>query len=595
MSSTIAQPSVTKSMNGVVTYNDGQGTEISNGVVTAQTLNVVNLNTQNIVAPDPSLDSSLYVDDITDVYLASSCFNLYIRTLTLTTAYLTTYGFTEFLQANDPSRAIALYTNVDNNTIFLGSNTSPIVSPYTCVNSDELANKGYVDSVISTGGASLTATQTFSGVNTFDNTLYVGTTSSTIAVFNSKCVFSSPIIGDITYDSDIASNINFYFKIGGVNTSLMQFSGGTTAYNGVMSFLTGTYSLSTQSLISLISPIIRLENIALNTFLDIDTQTAGTIASNYKTNTASSTTITSSIVASGGTTTNTGDITINGGSLNLNAPITNDVTFSSGTNTAINWFFKILGVATSKIQFSGGTTTYNGVMSFLTGTFSIAASVLINIASPLFKFENTASTTAMDVDLSVAGTAGLEFRTNTSIPANVTSSIVASGGTTANTGTITATQGTLKLTSGTTTEITSPSVKLMTGTSLYGDVDGSGLTLPLFVGNCTTLVTAATTLTMSNTARETMIIIPTGTTTSFTITLSTSNVRDSATFHIFNFGTGTITISGGSTRMFGTGYTLGGGSSIPLGSGVGRSFRCCAKSTGIGNASNNAAGWYVHT
>ena len=92
-----------------------------------------------------------------------------------------------------------------------------------------------------------------------------------------------------------------------------------------------------------------------------------------------------------------------------------------------------------------------------------------------------------------------------------------------------------------------------------------------------------------------MIIIPVGTTTSFTITLSTSNTRDSATFHIMNMGTGTVTVSGGSTRMFGTGYTLGGGASIPLGSGIGRSFRCCAKSTGIGTTNNNAAGWYVHT
>jgi len=677
MSSTIAQPSVMKSMNGVVTYDDGQGTVISNGVVSTQTLNVVNLNTQNIVAPDPALDSSLYVDDISDVYIANNCANLYLRTLEMTTFYLPTYGFTEFIQATDGTRATALFTN-SSNTIFLGTPSSPIVSPYVCVNNDELANKGYVDSVVvSGGGASLTATQTFTGVNTFDNDTVIGkddytsTISIRALVFNIAtnemicqaldnslfiqpyCKFTSSDLtqnmildtgvsgkiiqyystntaatsvitgrimleggdatdysGDmtidaknlnlnnqtITYDAGTASSVTWLFKIAGIATSYMNFSSGSASYNGVMTCITGSYGIACQTLISMTSPITTFENTLLDTNLDINTETAGEIALNYRTNTASSTVVTSSIVGSGGTTTNSGDIAINAGSLTLNAPIVGDtVTFDSGALTTINLYFKILGVATSLLQFSGGTTTYNGVASFLTGTFSAACSVLIQLKSNLSTFTNSADTTALDVDIGVAGTLGLEFRTNTAVPTRITSSIEATGNTAALAGTMTLTNGILNLNSSVGTDFNNNRVRLIGTSTLYGDADGTGNYLPLFAGNCFTLVTAAVTLTMRDVTRESMYVIPFGTTTSFTITLSTTNSRDSATFHIMNNGTGTITVgAGGGGRMFGNGYTLGGQNTVTLASGVGRSFRCCQKTGGVGISSGLTIAWYVH-
>jgi hypothetical protein len=140
-----------KSMNGVITYDDGQGTVISGGSIQTDTLDVETLNTQNIVAPDPGADSSLYVDDITDVYLASNCSTLHARTLSLNT-FGTEYGTTEFMQYDTAANAIALFTNCDN-AILLGSSTSPIISDYTCVNSYELANKGYVDAAVAGGGS----------------------------------------------------------------------------------------------------------------------------------------------------------------------------------------------------------------------------------------------------------------------------------------------------------------------------------------------------------------------------------------------------------------------------------------------------------
>lgn len=221
---------------------------------------------------------------------------------------------------------------------------------------------------------------------------------------------------------------------------------------------------------------------------------------------------------------------------------------------------------------------------------TIIGTISVIITAPLIRF-NTGT-----LEIGNATPTSVNFMTNPSLPNVSTSSIVASGGTTANTGTMTITNATLNLNSSVGTDFNNTRVRL-TGTSpLYGDTSGSGDYLPLFDVNLCTHITGAITLTMSSVTRESMFIIPWGTATSFTITLNTSAVRDGSTFHIYNFGTGTITVFGGSGRMFGNGYTVGGQGSIALGSGVGRSFRACTRGSlgNLGNQNNNAAGWYVH-
>lgn len=674
MSNTNGFATLTKSMNGIITISDGSGTTISDGTITTDTanvnnLNVDNLNVQNIVAPDPTATSNIFNANTDDVNIGANCSQLRLKDL-----YTLTTGGYQLLETYEPTIPFVFMSN-NTASITLGSNTSPLIGEYTCINDNELANKGYVDSVVSGGGVSLSANNIFTGINTFDNNTIIGKTNYTSDIsinasifnivanelicqsldnslfvqpyckftnggFNQNMILETSTSGKITqnystntastavvtgrimveggdtttysgdmtldakninlnsssftFDAGIASSVNFFFKIAGVVTSLMMFSGGTTTYNGVMAFLTGSYSLACQTIIRMASPLFTFENGASTTAMDIDIGVAGTLGLEFRTNSTIPTNITSSIVASGGTTTNTGNITINAGNLILNTPIKGDVTFDAGILTSVALFFKIAGVATSKMVFSGGTTTYNGVMAFLTGSYNIACQTVVNMNSPLVTIENTASTTALDFNNNVAGTLGLEFRTNTANPTRITSSIVASGQTASNSGTMTLTNGTLNINSSIGTDFNNNRVRLTATSSLYGDTSGSAEYLPLFDGNCFTQITANTTLTMSSVARESMYVIPYGTTTSFTITLNTSATRDSATFHIYNFGTGTITVFGGSGRMFGEGYALGGQVSIGLGSGVGRSFRCCVRIGGIGNQNNNTTGWYVH-
>ena len=113
MSSTIAQPSNMKSMNGIVTYDDGAGTVISGGVVTASAL-----STQNITAPDAGASSTIY--------------------------------------------------GSSTNLITIGNVNTTVICESVPTTPNEVANKAYVDSV-SSGSVTLGGTNVWTGQNTFNN------------------------------------------------------------------------------------------------------------------------------------------------------------------------------------------------------------------------------------------------------------------------------------------------------------------------------------------------------------------------------------------------------------------------------------------
>ena len=158
MSNTSGQTTFTRSMNGLIDITDGAGFEASGGTVKAETLEVNSLDVQKIDAPDRTAISKVYARNTGDVLVGSLSDTLFMRDL-----YTTTQGGIQLLETTDPAIPFAFLSN-NTNDIYLGSNTSPLVSDYVCTASNHLANKGYVDSVAgggSTGGASLTATQTF--------------------------------------------------------------------------------------------------------------------------------------------------------------------------------------------------------------------------------------------------------------------------------------------------------------------------------------------------------------------------------------------------------------------------------------------------
>ena len=674
MSSTIAQPSVMKSMNGVVTYDDGQGTVISGGSIQTNTLDVETLNTQNIVAPDPGADSSLYVDDITDVYLASNCSTLHARTLSLNT-FGTEYGTTEFMQYDSASNAIALFTNCDN-AILLGSSTSPIISDYTCVNDFELANKGYVDAAVAGGGgsgASLTATQTFTGVNTFNNNTNIGKTdqSSTINIYGEVNIgnnTTSPgadtqIYGDVVTIQGLSStnlisnkttfgnagtpanaavdigtsgevdiNFNTYSGNRSIRTAQIKTTGGTastdsgdlvmTAKNitqgasSVMYFNGSDIRLGDPTYTSLIrlrggfeigdglnippadgyisgnhiytsgrtsmsgsTPLFSVTNYGtLTSSFNVNTSTANTIGVEFNTNPSLLSQITSKIVATG-TGLLAGALAFTAGAISFstttfsilaNTGITLSSVIASFVNLAATQYIDIDPTTSPPtIKYRSNTSSPSIVTASISGGSASATNAgTVTLNGNIATVQSQSGSGSFSIDATTSPIIYLDFKTNVSAPTTNMASIYVNGGTTAYTGTMSMTSGVL--------DLYAPTNRLTNNANLYADTgdSGGGTFIPMWVGNCMTIVTGASTFLAQNTAWHTFLCIPYSNSTAFTITLSNSGIRDCVPFYIMNNGSATITVTASNTlRMFGTGLTRGGQTNITLTAGVGKMFR----------------------
>jgi len=486
MSSTIAQPSVMKSMNGVVTYDDGQGTVISGGTIQTDTLDVTNLNTQNIVAPDPGADSSLYVDDISDVYLANNCSTLHLRTMELNT-FTTGYGTTDFIQSTDATKSIALFTNADN-AIQIGSSTSPLISDYTCVNDYELANKGYVDAAVAGGGGGggdvyLANTQTFTGVNTFDNNTNIGASAQTSTVniygevnignnvsspgadtqiygdvvtiqglsstnlISNKTTFGNagtPAVAsiDIGTVSEVELDFNTYSGDRTVRTAQIKTSGGNSSTDsGNLQMTAKNITMGATSVMEIDCNDIRLGD--ANYLSSIQLRGAFTIGDGYNIPPADGYIYgqhiyTSARESMSGSTpkfsiTNYGSIT---SSFNVNTTTASEIGVEFNTNSSL------LSQITSKIVATGtgllaGLLTFTaGAISFSVTTFSVLANTGITLSSVIASFVNLAATQYIDIDPS-SSPPTIKYRSNTSNPSLVTATISGGSSSVTNGGTIT--------------------------------------------------------------------------------------------------------------------------------------------------------------
>jgi hypothetical protein len=384
MSNTNGYATLTKSMNGIITLSDGAGTTISNGTIEATNLEVDNLDTQNLDAPDRTMLSKVYARNTGDVVVGSFSDYLYLRNL-----YTTTQGGIQLLETTDPAIPFAFLTN-NTNDIYLGSNTTPLISDYVCTASNHLANKQYVDSV-SGGGVSLSSNNIWTGTNQYENiginsnvnnklnigynltsgkTLYLGATGGT---------------GDI-YMNSTDLTLNALDQIDLIATNVL----------GINAPYVGMYS-TTQ--IENKTPKYTIRNpITYESKLDI-IPTSGNITQNYCTYATDPTITTSSIVASGGgATTNSGNIAITSTDLTLTALDQLDLIV---TNTL-------------------------GINSPYVGMYSLTQ---IEAKTPKFAIRN-ALTYQSKLDIApTSGNMALNFGTYATDPTITTASIVASGGT----------------------------------------------------------------------------------------------------------------------------------------------------------------------
>jgi hypothetical protein len=399
MSSTIAQPSNMKSMNGIVTYDDGAGTVISGGVVTASAL-----STQNITAPDPSAPSGIYVNN--------------------------------------------------SNTITIGNPYTPVYVERPCASANEVANKAYVDA--QTGGAvTLGGTNTWTGQNTFDvypplcylsptsndnlvNKLYVdlavaGGSSSLLAADNvwtgTNQFDNITVIGKADQSSTVTINGEVFIG-DGINSP-----GHNTTIVGDEVKLQGF------STIDMVGDVY-FKNSVPQSSIHINTATNAAIPEiDFQTNTSNTSVVTSSIIASGGTTTNTGKIQINGGDILIGQDDHSNTVLITGEvqiGDTLNSPAKNTGIC-------GEETTLQGFSN-------------VDIVSPLTTIRTPASQQSMTLDPTTSGTMKMNFLTNTSNTSQISSNITGSGGTATN-------NGNLNLTAGIITNVTPEFVVTKTSSS----------------------------------------------------------------------------------------------------------------------------------
>jgi hypothetical protein len=453
MSSTIAQPSNMKSMNGIVTYDDGAGTVISGGAITTS-----NLVSQSVTAPNIAEDSDVYVANTGDVRIGQNSSVLYLRDL-----YTTLVPGYHFLDTNVATgTAFQLLTSVSA-PITIGSNTAPLIGEYVCTAANHLANKSYVDSVAS-GSVSLSGTNFWTGNNFFEN-LGKNNTSNNLRIGYNMGTGQQLFIGSQTGDENvvigianqgitignganrtaalnicnsnncvsdirIASNTTFNgsIHIGDTSTLLPHLylgsASGVTEIFGNLNIsgptidviATTTFGVNAPDTVlfatastRVVSPICKIESSSLSTggCVSFDTSVSGTSTMNFLTNATDKTTSTARIVGSGGTSAGTGNLIsyaagnyfFNGDgtqSLRINPNATNavDLIWRANTSNPSQSSVTMRGESTGTLN-DGNLTTYCGKSAVRnsTGNFcAIVQSVGTDTATINFK-----SSTANDV------------------------------------------------------------------------------------------------------------------------------------------------------------------------------------------------------
>lgn len=623
MSNSNGYQTLTKSMNGIITLSDGSGTIISDGTIQTVNLDVDNLNTQNITAPNLATASNVYNENTEDVNIGSNCNLLTFRKL-----YTTTSAGYQYLESNETSTPFAFMTN-NSASITIGSNTSPIIGEYTCTSPTHLANKGYVDSVAG-GGVSLSADNIWTGNNFFEN-IGKNTTSNNLRLGYNMGTGQQLFIGSATGEENvvigianqaitignganrnaalnicnsnncvsdirIGSNTTFNGSIHLADTSTLAphlylgSAGGITDISGdlningpsldvIMTTNFGVNAPDTQffatSAIINTTPMYKIVSSSLSTggCFSFDTSVAGTSTINFLTNVADKNIATAKIVASGGTNAGTGNlISYGAGHFFFNGAGTQSLRINpASTAGAVDVIFRCNTANSSQASITmrgdNSTATNNGTLTTYCGISAIRAST-----GNFCSIEQSVGT----------DTATLNFKSSTANNV-VSSSIIATGGSSiANTGTLTISGSGLTVNSTTTTLPGTVNISGVTNITSSGQLIGacSSGNMLLFNGDSFQVIAASTfTLDPSTIPTGAMLAVNYASNNYFGITLSTTGIRDGQYFTIYNGGQNTIQILTLGNRLFGPGCTRGGQSSFNIISNDARRFRGCTFGT----------------
>jgi hypothetical protein len=200
------QPYADKSMNGIITYDDGSGTVISGGVITTDTFSTTNFNSDNIQGIAPDNDISLYTDTsgLASIQLGSAVTGttfvdgnvVYVNgtnTVTFTAGSLMDFRsptirlntvtptdpvtacdvkiVSNTVEPNTVANGLAIGSTITSANLTLGNATYPPSCTATATSANHICNYSTVQSLISAGGSLLSSNNTWSGTNRFNNTL----------------------------------------------------------------------------------------------------------------------------------------------------------------------------------------------------------------------------------------------------------------------------------------------------------------------------------------------------------------------------------------------------------------------------------------
>ena len=105
-----------KSMNGIVSFNDGSGTVIQDGIIITNELDATNFNTNNLQGIQPSDDITLYTNSTGNVTIGSPNSLNYINGPLYVNSIF-----------NSPASSIAYLFPTATGDVNLGSATVPLI------------------------------------------------------------------------------------------------------------------------------------------------------------------------------------------------------------------------------------------------------------------------------------------------------------------------------------------------------------------------------------------------------------------------------------------------------------------------------------
>lgn len=369
MSNTNGYNTLTKSMNGIITLADGNGTVIEDGTITTG-----ELNTQNISAPNPSANSTIYGDSTSLITIGN------VNTTVICESVPTT--------ANEVANK-AYVDSVSGGSVTLGgtnvwtaqntfNNYAPLCSTAPSTNNN-LANKLYVDTVAgNAGGALLADDNIWTGTNDFQNNVTLGKSDHSSTIYLKGACFIGDNVNDPGADTKIYGE---YITMHGFTA--IDMIGDFYFKNGV--------------------PL---------SIIHINTNNSSIPEIDFQTNTSNTSIVTSSIIASGGTTLNTGKIQINAGDILIGQ--------DDHSNTVLITGEVAIG---DSLNAPGKNTRIYGEELYLQGFTDI------NLVTSNTIFRTTSSTQSLQINTETSGYSYLKFYTYTSNPAIVTGQIFVSGGT----------------------------------------------------------------------------------------------------------------------------------------------------------------------